>query len=263
MLELKLLITPLLILAASLAGRRWGNAIGGWIVGLPLSSGPVSFFLALDHGPAFAQQAAAGTLVGTAAQACFSIAYFWAAGSASWPLAFAAGACGFFACASALQVLALPHLMLFVIALAALTIGLYLTPRREAVGVSARSPRWDIPLRMIVATTLVLSVTAAANVLGPRVSGVIAAFPIFASVLTVFSHRNQGPEAARLVVRGLLMGLYGFAFFFLTLSLLLTRTSVTLAFATACVAGVVIQGSSLMVMRRKPTPISLEGEAAS
>src|SRR5579872_1514179 len=42
-LVLKLTVTPVLILTASLASRRWGESIGGWFVGLPLTSGPVCF----------------------------------------------------------------------------------------------------------------------------------------------------------------------------------------------------------------------------
>ena len=42
-LALKLILTPLLIGGASLAARRWGPAIGGWLVSLPLTSGPVTF----------------------------------------------------------------------------------------------------------------------------------------------------------------------------------------------------------------------------
>jgi len=34
MLLLKLVLTPALIAAASLAGRRWGHAVSGWLVGL-------------------------------------------------------------------------------------------------------------------------------------------------------------------------------------------------------------------------------------
>jgi hypothetical protein len=47
----KIAVTPLLIGGASLAGRRFGHRIGGWLVALPLTSGPVTFFLATDHGP--------------------------------------------------------------------------------------------------------------------------------------------------------------------------------------------------------------------
>src|SRR5262249_48213976 len=39
--------------AASLAARRWGHAVSGYLGGLPLIGGPVTFFLALDPGPAF------------------------------------------------------------------------------------------------------------------------------------------------------------------------------------------------------------------
>lgn len=75
LLAFKLVATPLLLLAASLAVRRWGESAGGFIVGLPLTSGPISLFLALERGPAFAQQATAGSLAATAAQAAFGLAY--------------------------------------------------------------------------------------------------------------------------------------------------------------------------------------------
>jgi hypothetical protein len=84
----KLILTPLLILAISLASRRWGEAVGGWLVGLLVTSGPVAFFLALDHGVAFAKQAALGLLAGTVAQACFCVVYYQAATLAAWPVAF-------------------------------------------------------------------------------------------------------------------------------------------------------------------------------
>ena len=74
-LSLKLALTPGLILVASLAGRRWGESVGGWLVGLKLTSAPVAFFLALDHGTGFAAAAAAGSIAGTVAQACFGVAY--------------------------------------------------------------------------------------------------------------------------------------------------------------------------------------------
>ncbi len=44
----KLVASPLLIWAASLVGRRWGQAVAGWLVGLPLTSGPVARIQAVD-----------------------------------------------------------------------------------------------------------------------------------------------------------------------------------------------------------------------
>lgn len=65
----KVVISPSLVGLASLASRRWGEAIGGWLVALPLTAGPVVFFLAIDQGPLFARSAALGCLAGGLAQA--------------------------------------------------------------------------------------------------------------------------------------------------------------------------------------------------
>ena len=61
---LKLTLTPLLIGVASLAGRRWGSEIGGWLVGIPFTSGPIAFFLAVGPGLHFAADASVGILAG-------------------------------------------------------------------------------------------------------------------------------------------------------------------------------------------------------
>jgi hypothetical protein len=74
-LALKLILTPALIGSSTLAGRRWGPALGGWLVGLPFTSGPVALFLVLDYGAAFGAQAAGGMLTGTISQVAFTLAY--------------------------------------------------------------------------------------------------------------------------------------------------------------------------------------------
>jgi hypothetical protein len=47
--------------------------VSGWFVGLPLTSGPVALFLALDHGATFASGAALGSLAGAMAEAAFAL----------------------------------------------------------------------------------------------------------------------------------------------------------------------------------------------
>ena len=44
-------------------------------MGLPLTSAPIAFFLARDHGLAFAAAAAVGIMAGTVSQAAFCVAY--------------------------------------------------------------------------------------------------------------------------------------------------------------------------------------------
>ena len=85
-LALKLTLTPLLIAIASFAQRRWGAALGGLIAGLPLTSAPVSVFLAVDHGSAFAARSAIGMLFGTVAMSAFCAAYVIIARHSAWLL---------------------------------------------------------------------------------------------------------------------------------------------------------------------------------
>jgi hypothetical protein len=105
---LKLVVTPVLIAAASLAGRRWGQAVSGWFVGLPLTSGPIAFFVALDHGAGFAAAVAVGALAAAMAEAAFCLAYAHTARRAGWPRSLAAACVAFGATAAVLQPLALP-----------------------------------------------------------------------------------------------------------------------------------------------------------
>jgi len=94
-LALKLTLPPALIVAASVAGRRCGPGFSGWMVALPVVSGPVVFFLALDHGTSFAAAAAHGSLTRAAGQAAFCVAYGWSGRVGRWPTALAGGALGF------------------------------------------------------------------------------------------------------------------------------------------------------------------------
>jgi hypothetical protein len=96
LLLLKLILTPSLIGAASLAGRKWGHAISGWLVALPLTTGPIVFLLALTHGTAFAAETAAGILAGGFSLAAFVLVYGHLARRLPWlpTLAFASLAFG-------------------------------------------------------------------------------------------------------------------------------------------------------------------------
>ena len=250
-LTLKLDLTPILIMTASLAGRRWGQAIGGWLVGLPLTSGPIAFFIAIEQGPQFAARAAEGSLAGTAAQACFCLAY-GALADRSWGAALLAGSLAF-ATVGALLDFAHPGLpALVILVTASLVIALWLMPTPASDNDTAtKPPGWDLPTRMAMATGLVVALTAMAPVLGPRLSGLLATFPIFAMVLAVFAHRHQGSAAARRVLSGLLAGLIAFASVFLVLRLGLEYLGIAPSFIFAGVVGVIVQACSLRGLLRR------------
>ena len=248
---LKLTLTPLLILAASLAGRRWGQAVAGWLVALPLTTGPVTFFLAIEQGTAFAARTAAGAIGATAAEACFCLAYGFLAGRGAGR-AFLAGSLAF-ALAGALIVAAAPSLaVMMVMAPASFAIALWLMPQSaRAVAPRLRSPAWDLPLRMLVATSIVLLITSLAPFLGARLSALLSAFPVFGSVLAVFAHHQQGPAAARQVLQGLLAGLYAFIGFCLALALSIERFGILAGFLAGGATALLVQGSSLWLITRR------------
>jgi hypothetical protein len=246
-LVLKLVLTPGLIAGASLAGRRWGQAVGGWLVGLPLTSGPVALFLALDHGAGFAAAAAFGSLAGAIAEGAFCLAYGWSA-RRGWPVALAAACLAFAVVAGGLQRLSLSLLALAALVVVSLALALRVMPGGSAVVPAGAPPRWDIPARMLVTTALVFGLTELAPLLGPRLSGVLATFPVYAAILTVFAHR-AGPAPAVQVLRGLLVGLLSFAGFFVVLGGLLERLGVAGGFVVATAAALSIQAASFALVR--------------
>src|SRR3970040_131627 len=113
---------PLLIAAAPLVARRWGPGVGGWLAGFPLTSAPVSVFLALEQGPDFAAGAAVGTLLGLTALAVFCLVYGRAARRVGWAGSAAAGLSAFGACLAVLGTVAPPLPAAF--ALVCVTLGL-------------------------------------------------------------------------------------------------------------------------------------------
>ncbi len=249
-LALKLVLTPILVGAASLAGRRWGAAVGGWLVGIPFTSAPIAFFLAVDLGQEFAARAAAGIMAGTASQAAFCLAYAWIARRRGWVASLLAATVAFVGATLLLYAVSLPAPAIFVVMIVVLVVALYLMPTAEArSGSPVTFPRWDIPARMIIATAFVLVLTTAAPLLGARLAGLLAPFPLYGTVLATFAHRLAGADQAAGVLRGLQLGLFAFATFFLVLSLALP-SGIAEAFALAAVFGLGVQGATLAAGRR-------------
>lgn len=221
-------------------------------MGLPLTAGPVAFFIALDFSPSTAGSAARGSLAGVVAEAAFALGYGMSARKTGWPISYLVGTLAFAAAAAAMRQLDLPLAMVFFGASAILAALLRFMPGvSNASPVTAMPPRWDIPLRMIVATGIVLTLTGLAPVLGATLAGMLATFPIFAGTLTVFAHHQQGGAAALNVLRGLLFGLFSFTAFFFALATALEHFGTALAFLIAIGTSLVVQGGSLWFVRRE------------
>ena len=190
-------------------------------------------------------------MAGAVSQAAFCLAYAWTARRRSWP-----SAVGVASAAFALATAGLAHLtpslpVLAVVVFTALTAAIRAMPGARIDGrAPAPPPRWDLPARMVLATGFVLALTAAAGALGPRLTGLLAPFPLYAAILTIFAHALDGGGAAVSVLRGLLVGLIAFAAFFLVLAAILSAVGVGVAFAAAITVALVLHGGALWTLRR-------------
>ncbi len=253
MLAFKLILTPLFVGLASMAGRRWGSRVSGWLVGLPLTSAPITLFLALEQGTTFASRVAQGTLMGLISQALFCMTYAW--------LSFGVGALGcwlvgwgvFFVATFVFEQISVPFPLAFVSVVSVLFVALLLWPKQHGQFIEARAPTWEIVGRIVVATGFVMGLTDAASVIGPRLSGLLAPLPIFATVFAVFTHQFQGAAAARQVLHGVIVSSFACAVFFLVVAGLLGRWSIVATFSGAALAALVTQGCALWLVRRYKT----------
>jgi hypothetical protein len=243
----KLLLAPSFVVGASLTTRRFGPRVGGLIAGLPVVAGPILFAYALAHGRAFAAGAAVGTLLGLVSLIAFVVVYARLASRVSWLVSMLAGWLAFALATALFSALSVSAGVALAIAAAGLGLGLALTP---SIALPTRRhsppPAWDLPMRAACALALVLTLTAIAGWLGPRLSGLLAPFPIIATVLATFTHAQRGAEEVQRLLRWLLGGYGAFALFCFALSLTLRPWGTGGAFALATVVALAAQAAVLV-----------------
>jgi hypothetical protein len=249
---LKLFLVPGLIALVTLAGRRWGPAVAGWLSAFPIVAGPILWFIAIEQGAAFAARAAVGTLSAVLGMLAFGLSYAWAATRYSWPLSLPLAYVGY---AAAVVVLDLWNASTPLVAGLVVMAGLWLAPRLYPVlPASAKAPSSkppnDMLLRMGLGALLVVLVTHFAATLGPDLSGVFAMFPVMGTVLALFTHRSAGAAATVQLLRGMVLGFYAFGTFCLVLAWALSATGIGLAFLCALAAAAVIQWLSRLWLMR-------------
>lgn len=246
---IKVFATPLLIAAVTVIARHYGPKIAGVLVGLPLTSGPISFFLAAERGPAFAARAAVGGVAGMMGVGAFCAAYVLLARRAAWQWSTAVGIVFFFVANVGLQFG--PHALASTVAIVlAVMVSCWVVMLRSGIDRAALHvtrptppPAWDIPVRMILATALVLLLTCLAGVIGARWSGVLSAFPVFTAILAAFAHARDGSAAARKLLCGTMGGAIAAAIFFGTVGALVGRSTLLLTYSIAVIAAVLVSST--------------------
>lgn len=253
LLLLKLVLVPSLVAGVTLAVRRWGLRVGGVLTALPISAGPTLCFYAIEQGNAFAASAGRATLLGLVANAAFCLAYTHSARRVAWPVSTAAGWTAF--AIVVWMTRPLPDLRgagEFAMAAAALLLAARLLPRAALVPPAAAPPRFDLPLRMAAAAASVILLTALADWLGARLSGIFAAFPVVTMILGAFIHAQRGPAAVSAFYRAMLRGLLTFAVFCLVFSTALGPGGWTLFQAVTAALAAQLALQAAIILRLAP-----------
>lgn len=249
MLLFKIFLAPVLIALVSLAGRKWGHGVSGWLLGLPLGAGPILLFLVLEQGPQFASRTAVGSLLGVIAWAAFTITYAYCCLKMLWWRSTLIGWAVYFLIAAVLLPVTLNVVAAFVVVCVALAITLWAFPKVAPHSAPGEYGRYELWLRMATASIMVVTLTGFAKLLGPKASGILSAFPAYTTILAVFSHR-QGAAAAVEVLKGVAIGLYTIAVFFVILAPALLWMNATVAFLVAITGAFLMQAASLFYIRR-------------
>ncbi len=245
---LKVMLVPLLIGAITLAGRRWGPTVAGWLTGLPVVAGPTMFFIVFEQGTVFGEQAIVGMLLGVIAALACNLTYAWCATRMSWGGSVVCGLSVYFPALALLDTLTVSLDATAILVLACLFFAVRCFPRAQVRRVNASGARSEILIRMFAGAVLVVAVTYFAATLGAHLSGLFAAFPVMSMVLAVFSQRQSGREFAICLLRGIVLGSYAFLAFSVVLGWTLPNFGLALAFLAATASATVAQLVSRKLM---------------
>jgi hypothetical protein len=242
MILLKLSLAPALIGLVSLAERKWGAGISGLLVGLPLTAGPLLFFLTLEQGKSFSARTSIANMMGLVALAAFASVYAHVSRACSWIPSLLAGSATYVATAALLMKLPLVSVAwAFPVACAALMLALLCFPRQRLLTPEFKvSSGREISLRMVMAAGIVFLLTSLARLLGPVASGLLSIFPVYTSILAVFNHMKSSTLAIA-VLKGVVAGAFGSAVFFVIVATAQEKLPTGLCFGSATLAAMAVQ----------------------
>ncbi|HQF54325.1 MAG TPA: hypothetical protein PK208_04335 [Fibrobacteria bacterium] len=251
LLALRFLLAPALVAAASLASRKWGESVGGWLAAFPFVAGPLLLVMTLEHGTRFGASSALSALSGITALAVFAVCYAHLARRIHWSLALPIGWSLYLGSAALMRPLEHGLVASLLGAFSSLWLATALLPRNPPTTDSdepRQPPWWDLLARMASAAALVGSVATLSERLGPSWSGLLTPFPISTTILVAFAHAQDGHPAVARMLTGFLPALSGLTLFFATLSVVLVPLGPWAGFSLALAVAVATQ--ALLLWRR-------------
>ncbi len=210
-LVLRMAVTAAFVVSASIITERSGPVIGALVATLPISAGPSYVFLALDHNAAFIAEGALASLPINAATIFLGLTYVVLAQRRGALVSASTAVVVWIALASVIRSVQWTLAGGLIVNAIAFAICVPLLQRYRHVKMPRVARRWyDIPLRASLVATLVATVVTLSGWVGPRISGIIALFPVvFTSMMLILHPRIGGPATAAVLANSA-WGLMGF-----------------------------------------------------
>ncbi len=208
---LRMGIAAAFVVTASIITERSGPVIGALVATLPVSAGPSYVFLALDHDAAFIAQGALSSLPVNAATIFMCLTYVVLAQRRGLVASVGSAIAVWIAIASVIRQFDWSLAAGLAANLIAYSICIPLLAGYRHVKMPLVARRWyDVPMRAMLVATLVAIVVSTSSWVGPKISGIIAIFPIvFSSIMLILHPRIGGPATAALLANSA-WGLLGF-----------------------------------------------------
>jgi len=207
LLLLKLFLAPCFVVFVSIIQGRWGDGVGGRLIGLPVTTAPFILIIYIQEGRSFAARAAHGVIVGQIALIAFCWVYAMTVSRMSWAPSLAMGTVTGLITGAVVTSFEIPLVALLLTVTGIWATAMKFWPTYSTSLRLSNPPGWELPARVLITIILILILTGFANVLGPRVAGALSTYPVIISVLGAFSHRRYGANATNATLHGLMKSL--------------------------------------------------------
>lgn len=231
-----------MVICITLIAERVSTRLAGVLLGFPLGVGLSLFFLGIENGPEFGAESALWCTQGILAALGFCAVYMQAVVWIPQRTPLAVSCCSLLAVSGFLLCSILVHFLmpesillrsLLMIVLLAVCIILFNHIPNQPVQQQQRISPGILAFRGLFAASVILAITATAALVGPRWSGLFAAFPTTILPSVVVLHHRYGSAVARSLFRELPLGMIAILVFATTVHFSYPAQGVLTGTATA------------------------------
>lgn len=206
-LAVRMAAVAVFIVVVALVSERAGAFFGAMVASLPVYTGPVYVFLALDHPPQFLERVSTASVAAFAVIPIYLLIYgLLAHAGRSMLVSLVTSSGAWLACAVFVQLYdwSLPEAVLFAVPIFGAAI--LLAPRfTDAVPLKAGARSWiDLAVRVLLVTIVVGIVNALSPFVPTQLTGILSIMPtVTTSLILVLHNRIGGPATAALLAHSI------------------------------------------------------------